>query len=261
MDLKLGTVAGFNGETLRRVDVELSRRNGTIRSFVLSGRLGRDTPLRAKLSSRAQASDVINLETNDAGAFFRFTDTYSKMTGGALRLAMEPPTAEPRAKEGLIRVSYFSIKGERALDQVAAGDAAASQSGIDFSFLRAKFTWQNGQFVVKEGVVNGPTIGATIAGSIDYPGNQVRMSGAIALPRGINNLYMYGLDLSPGAGSNEGLIGHTYEVVGSPEKPVININRISAVVVPGVLRYFFDHGAGKQNNPDTFPSPNSPSNN
>jgi beta-lactamase regulating signal transducer with metallopeptidase domain len=281
VDLKLGTVAGYNGETMRDVDVKLSRRNGTIRSFVLRGKLGRDTPLTGDLRSRAQGRDVVYLKnndaslngisslsvagrdvmylkTNDAGAFFRFTDTYAKMSGGQLVLAVEPPTVEPRAKEGLINIRDFSIKGERALDQVAAGGAVASQSGIGFSALRAEFTWQNGQLTVREGVVKGPTIGATIAGSIDYPGNHVRMSGTVALPDGINNRYMYGLDLFPGAGSI-GLIGHTYEVVGSPEKPVININPLPAMV-PGVLRYFMEKWTGKQNNPAEFPSPNSPGN-
>ncbi len=42
---------------------------------------------------------MIYLETNDAGAFFRFTDTYSKMVGGQLALAMDPPTAEPQRRE------------------------------------------------------------------------------------------------------------------------------------------------------------------
>ena len=98
IDLKLGAVAGFNGEALRSVDVKLSRRNGTIKSFTLNGKVGRDTPVTADLRGRAQGQgrEVIYLETNDAGAFFRFTDTYSKMVGGQLALAMDPPTAEPR---------------------------------------------------------------------------------------------------------------------------------------------------------------------
>src|SRR6266403_3654430 len=49
VDLKLGAVAGFNGEAVRSVDVKLSRRKGTIRSFALSGKLGRDTPLTGDL--------------------------------------------------------------------------------------------------------------------------------------------------------------------------------------------------------------------
>ncbi len=100
------------------------------KAFTLSGKLGRDTPLTAEIcaAARRQARDVIYLQTNDAGAFFRFTDTYSKMVGGQLALAMDPPTAEPSAKEGLINVRDFSVKGEAALDRLAAGGPAGAQS-------------------------------------------------------------------------------------------------------------------------------------
>jgi hypothetical protein len=259
LDLKLGTIAGYNGETLRDVDVKLSRRNGTIRSLALSGKLGSDTPLTGVLRRRAQANDIIYLKTNDAGAFFRFTDTYAKLFGGQLLLTMEPPTVEPRAREGLITIrGDFTIKGEPELDRLAVSGAAAPESGIVFTGLRAEFSRQNGQLTVRKGVVQGPPITATIAGSIDYPGNQVRMSGTLAVPHGINDMYMYGLDLFPGAGTNEGLIGHAYEVVGSPEKPVIRINRVP--VIPGELRKFWEFRTGKQDNPAEFSSPNSPSN-
>ena len=89
----------------------LSRRNGAIRSFALSGKLGRDTPLTGDLRGRTQGREVIYLETNDAGAFFRFTDTYAKMYGGQLSLAMDPPTSEPREREGLINVRDFVDQG------------------------------------------------------------------------------------------------------------------------------------------------------
>jgi hypothetical protein len=257
VDLKLGAVAGFNGEAVRSVDCKLSRRNGTIRSFGLTGKLGRDTPLTADLRGRAQGHDVIYLETNDAGAFFRFTDTYAKMTGGQLQLAMDPPTVEPSAKEGLLNVRDFSVKGEAALDRVAAGGPAGVQNGVSFSRLRAEFTRQNGQLTIREGVVKGPMVGATIEGSIDYPGNQVRMSGTFVPMYGLNNMFgqipIVGLFL--GGGSNEGLIGVTYEVVGSPGQPVLRVNPISAMA-PGVLRKIFEFGTGKQNNQVEFPPNN-----
>ena len=107
VDVKLGAVAGYFGEALRSVDAKLSRRNGTIRSFAFSSKLGRDTPLTADLRGRAQGHEVIYLETNDAGAFLRFTDTYSKVVGGQLQLAMDPPTVEPSAREGLLNVKDF----------------------------------------------------------------------------------------------------------------------------------------------------------
>jgi len=257
VDLKLGAVAGFYGEALRSADCKLSRRNGVIRSFALSGKLGRDTPLTGDLRGRSQGREVIYLETNDAGAFFRFTDTYAKVVGGQLQLAMDPPTVEPSAKEGLINVRDFSVKGEASLDRVAAGGQAGVQNGVAFSRVRAEFTRQNGQLTIHEGVLKGPMIGGTIEGSIDIPGNQVRMSGTFVPMYGLNNMFgqLPILGLFLGGGSNEGLIGVTYEIVGSPGQPVLRVNPISAMA-PGVLRKIFEFNTGKQNNPVEFPPNN-----
>jgi hypothetical protein len=256
VDVKLGAVAGFYGEALRSVDAKISRRNGTIRSLTFSGKLGRDTPLTGDLRGRSQGREVVYLETNDAGAFFRFTDIYSKMVGGQLALAMDPPTAEAGPREGLINVRDFSVKGEASLDRLAAGGVpATAQAGVAFSRLRAEFTRQNGQLTIREGVVKGPTMGATIEGSIDYAGNQVRMSGTFVPMYGLNNMFgqipIVGLFL--GGGSNEGLFGVTYEVVGSPGQPVLRVNPISAMA-PGVLRKIFEFNTGKQNNQVEFPN-------
>ena len=257
VDLKLGAVAGFYGEAVRSVDVKFSRRNGAIKSFALSGKLGRDTPLTADLRGRAQGREVIYLETADAGAFLRFSDTYCKVVGGQLTLAMDPPTVEPSAKEGLINVRDFSIKGEASLDRAVAGGPTGAQSGVAFSRVRAEFTRQNGQLTIREGVLKGPMIGGTIEGSLDYPGNQVRMSGTFVPMYGLNN--MFGqiplLGLIIGGGSNEGLIGMTYEIVGTPSQPVLRVNPISAMA-PGVLRKIFEFNTGKQNNPIEFPPNN-----
>jgi hypothetical protein len=258
IDLKLGAVAGFNGEALRSVDSKFSRRGGVIKSFALNGKVGRDTPVAADLRRvQRQGRDVIVLETDDAGAFLRFTDTYSKVIGGQLALAMEPPTVEPTAKEGVINISNFTVKGVPELERAAAGAPVGVQNGVAFSALRAGFTRQSGQLTIRDGVVKGPTIGATIEGSIDYAGNQVRMSGTFVPMYGLNNMFgqlpVIGLFL--GGGSNEGLIGVTYEVVGTPGAPVLRVNPISAMA-PGVLRKIFEFNTGKQNNPIELPPNN-----
>ena len=259
VDLKLGAVQGFNGEAVRSIDCKISRRNGAIRNFSLNGKLGRDTPVTAELRGRSQAQgrEVVYLETNDAGAFFRFMDTYSKMIGGQLALALEPPTADTSPKEGLMNVTNFSVKGESALERVAAGGPPGSNSGVSFSRLRAEFTRNTGQLTVREGVVKGPVIGATIEGSIDYVSNQVRMSGTFVPMYGLNNMFgqIPVLGLFLGNGSNEGLLGMTYEVVGSPNQPTLRVNPIS-MMAPGVLRKIFEFNTGKQNNPVEFPPNN-----
>ena len=105
--------------------------------------------------------------------------------------------------------------------------------------------------------MKGPIIGATIEGCIDYPGNQVRMSGTFVPMYGLNNMFGQIPIFGPllGGGSNEGLIGVTYEVVGTPGQPQLRINPISAMA-PGVFRKIFEFGPGKQNNPTDFPPNN-----
>jgi hypothetical protein len=178
------------------------------------------------------------------------------VVGGQLELAMEPPTVEPSAKDGLMNIRDFTVKGEASLER-AAGGAPGTQTGIAFSRLRAEFTRQSGQLTVREGVVKGPAIGATIEGNIDYIGNSVRMSGTFVPMYGLNNMFgqipILGLFL--GGGNNEGLIGVTYEIVGPPSAPVLRVNPISAMA-PGVLRKIFEFNTGKQNNQIEFPPNN-----
>lgn len=257
IDAKLGALAGFYGEAVRSIDLKLTRRAGAIRSFSLSGKLGRDTPVIGDLRGRGQGRDVMYLETSDAGAFFRFTDTYAKMNGGKMWLAVDPPTSDTSPQEGLLNVRDFVIKGEAALDRAVANAPGANSQGVGFSGMRAEFTRQGGQLRVKDGVLRGPTIGATIEGFIDYPVNQVKMSGTFVPLYGLNNMFgqipIVGLFL--GGGSNEGLIGITYEVVGTPGAPVLRVNPISAMA-PGVFRKIFDFNTGRQSVPTDFATPN-----
>jgi hypothetical protein len=172
-------------------------------------------------------------------------------------VAMEPPTSEPNTtREGLINVRDFTVKGEAQLERVAAGAPNGTGNGVSFSALRAEFTRQNGALTIRDGVVKGPMIGATIEGSIDYPGNQVCMSGTFVPMYGLNNMFgqIPVLGLFLGGGDKEGLIGVTYEVVGTPAAPVMRVNPVSAMV-PGVFRKIFEFNTGKQNTPfEEFPS-------
>ncbi|MGO9357096.1 MAG: DUF3971 domain-containing protein [Xanthobacteraceae bacterium] len=256
VDLKLGAVAGYYGEAVRGVDVKLTRRGGLIKAFQFSGKIGRDTPIVGDIRGRNEGREVLYLETNDAGALFRFADIYSKVIGGKMWMAMDPPNGDATTQEGLLNVRDFVIKGEAALDRVVSGGPPGASSGVGFSHMRAEFSRQGGQFAVREGLLAGPTVGATIEGTINA--NQVRMSGTFVPVYGLNNMFgqLPVLGLVLGGGSNEGLIGITYEVVGSMGAPVVRVNPISAMA-PGVLRKIFEFGTGKQASPsDNFPSPN-----
>jgi hypothetical protein len=247
LDVKLSTVVGFHGETLRGLDLRVSRRSGTITSLALNGTLGRSTPLNGDVRGRGtNGRPVVFIETNDAGAFFRFSDIYPKIVGGEMWVALDPQGADQAPQEGILNIRDFAVRGEGALDRVAGTpqQQGGQSPGVEFSRLKVDFTRTPGRFTVRDGLVKGPVIGATVDGYIDYTRNDVRMRGTFVPLYGLNNMFgqipIFGLFLG---GSNEGLLGVTYEVVGPPNAPVLRVNPISAVA-PGLLRKFFEFPSG-----------------
>jgi hypothetical protein len=242
-DIKIATVVGHNGETLRGLDLKLGRRGGHIRNFTMNAKIGRDTPLNGDLRVRASDShQVIFFETDDAGALFRFTDMYPRMFGGQMWVAMDPPTQERTPQVGTLFIRNFAVRGEPGLDRVVAGAPNApgqTSGGVQFSEMHTEFTRVPGRMAVRDGVVRGPLVGATIEGQIDYVKDDVHLRGTFVPFYGLNNMFgqipIVGLFL--GGGSNEGLLGITYEATGPPSAPRVTVNPVTAIA-PGLLRKF-----------------------
>ncbi len=246
LDLKLGTVLGFHGETLRGLDLRVSRRGGIVTSLALSAKLGRDAPLSGDVRGRGNGRPVVFIESKDAGAFFRFNDIYPKIVGGEMWIALDPQSADLAPQEGILNIRDFSVRGEASLDRVAAPpqQPGGPLPGVEFSRLRLDFTRTLGRFTVRDGLLKGPTIGGTVEGYIDYHRDDLRMRGTFVPLYGLNNMFGQLPIVGPFlGGSNEGLLGVTYEVVGPPNAPVLRVNPISAVA-PGLLRKFFEFPSG-----------------
>ena len=261
LDIKVGAIAGFNGEALRAVDLKVARRAGQIRAFSLSAKLGRDATLLGELRP-ATGRHVLYMETNDAGALARFTDTYPKILGGHLWVTMDPPSADASPQQGVLNVRQFSVRGEPALDRMAAsggGEATGfggaharanpqSQSTTTFSHLPFEFTRTPGRLGIKDGVVFGDAIGATLEGVLDYAQDRVRMRGMFVPLYGLNNMFVHLPLVGPIlGGENEGLLGVTYEVLGSPHSPELRINPMSTLAV-GPLRKLFEFRGNEATN-------------
>src|SRR5258705_3750561 len=117
----------------------MSRGGGTIKSFTLAGKIGRDTAINGDLRGSKGGRNVIYIESADAGAFFRLTDTYPKIYGGEMWVAMDPPGADPQGpQDGILNIRDFSVRGEAALEPGAArsntpnGQGGASKTDVGF---------------------------------------------------------------------------------------------------------------------------------
>jgi hypothetical protein len=154
-------------------------------------------------------------------------------------MAMDPPTKDDTPQLGVVSVRNFAVRGEAALDRVMSNAPDKARASVDFTEMRAEFTRTPGRMAIRDGVVRGPAVGATIDGQIDLARDDMRLHGTFVPLYGLNNMFgkipIVGLFL--GGGSNEGLVGITYEASGPPGSPRITVNPISAVA-PGLLRKF-----------------------
>ena len=240
LDIKIGTVVGHNGETLRGLNLKLARRNGHIRNFVMHAKIGRDATLLGDLRLRARDNHrVIYIESADAGALFRFVDMYARVYGGNMWVAMDPPNGGRTPQVGILFIRDFAVRGEKGLNNIVAGAPGRQRGSVPFSEMHAEFTRFPGKMAVRNGVVRGPLVGATISGQINYTKNEVHLRGTFVPFYGLNNMFgqipIVGLVL--GGGSNEGLVGIAYEAVGPIAQPQILVNPVTAIA-PGLLRKF-----------------------
>jgi hypothetical protein len=255
LDMKLGAILGFNGEALRGVEMKMSRRNGEVRSLGVNAKIGRSGTLTGDLRGRpgaAGARQVVELQTTDAGAFFRFDDIYSRMTGGQMVTVIDAPSANNPTQLGSLNLRNFSVHDETQLEQAVQAQSGpqaqagpqpprgANNNNIDFTSMKVDFTRSQSRLALRDGVVRGPVLGGTIDGMIDYGRDEVHLRGTLVPLYGANNLLgqipVVGLFLG---GEKEGLLGVTYEVVGKPGAPIMHVNPLSALA-PGLLRKVFE---------------------
>ena len=241
LDVKIGAVAGFHGEALRAMDLRLQRRAGLIKSFALNAKHGVDAALLGDLRGRAGGRQVLYFESADAGALLRFTDTYPRIFGGQMWAAMDPPTPNQAPQEGLLNIRDFAVRGEAALDRLVSGGPGMAPAGVEFSRMRVDFIRSPGKFTVRDAVLRGPVMGATMDGVVDYAASDVRLRGTFVPLYGLNNMFgqipIVGLFL--GGGEKEGLVGITFEVVGPPGAPILRVNPFSPLA-PGLVRKVFE---------------------
>jgi hypothetical protein len=240
LDVKIAAVAGFHGEALRGLDLRMQKRAGLIKTFALNAKHGVDATLLGDMRGRAGGRQVLYFESADAGALLRFTDMYPRVVGGQMWVAMDPPTPSQAPQEGLLNIRDFVVSGEPALDKVVGSGAGMQAAGVEFSRMRVEFIRSPGRFTVRDAVVRGPAIGATMDGVIDYAASDVRLRGTFVPLFGLNNMFgqipIVGLFLG---GDKEGLVGITFEVVGPPGAPTLRVNPMSALA-PGLVRKVFE---------------------
>ncbi len=240
LDLKTTLLSGHNGEVLTNAEVRLQRRSGQFRQVAVSGRLnGKAVTVSGQAGDQAAP---ITIDADDAGAFLRFTDIYTRMQGGDL---VGQIRQSPREIRGYIQTRNFALQNEPALRRLLnQGPQTAAPGGAEtsnFTKMRIDFTRTGTSTAIRDALIFGPAIGVTFNGVVDFARDRVSLSGTYIPAYGLNNAFasipVIGTIL--GGGRNEGLLGITFGVSGRASQPQVSVNPLSAVA-PGIFRKIFE---------------------
>lgn len=248
--IKAGKLIGFNDTTLTDVVVDARHRGGAISTLEGKARTVGGRSFSATIKAEADHRRF-TATTEDAGSVLSFLDLFDRIREG--KLVVSARLGAPGVAEGVLRLGDFRLMEEPKSGRVAQARETADgirqielrrvefDRSTDFDRASVRFSQRDGVINVAEALAKGKSVGATATGQIDLNNSRVSLSGTYIPAFGLNNLVgrIPILGAIAGAGSNEGLVGITFRIVGPIENPILQINPLSAVA-PGIFRKVFE---------------------
>ncbi|MCV3764293.1 DUF3971 domain-containing protein [Rhizobium sp. TRM95796] len=245
----LGSVGGYNKESLSQVRLAMATRKGEISTLDFGGvtRSGQAVVVR-----RNGSTGAFEIASGDAGALARFADVYKNMNGGLLNVKLT--SRGEKSWRGSVDIRNFALVNEQRLKSLVSARTGANgesltdalKTEIDTSsqkFRRgfARLLMDGGVISVQNGIVRGDQVGATFQGVVRDPRGRIDITGTFMPVYGINSLFgqlpIIGNIL--GNGRDRGLLGITFKLEGPFDAAQLSVNPLS-LIAPGVFRNIFE---------------------
>jgi hypothetical protein len=248
---EIGTVTGLYDTSIKDVTVSMKKRNGRLVALDAKGELSGRAPVAVHLEQAGNAR-IIRAESRDAGDAFRVIGFYPSVKGGEASLEVNLDAGGADMKSGTLWARQFTVLGDSVVNDVLTDPEAAAALGdrkqqqvtrqqIFFNQLRAPFSVGGGKFRLKDAYMNGPMLGATLRGQVDFKAHTVDLGGTYVPLYGLNSalgsIPILGKVLVGRQG--EGVVGITFAVKGKLEEPTVLVNPMS-VMTPGIFRQIFE---------------------
>ncbi len=256
--VEIETVFGYYDTTVKSVVVDAKRRNGKLSYLDVTGRLNGEAPIAVHVDQKPGHARWLVSDATDAGAAFRLAGFYAAVRGGTMNLKVNLDGAGGADKFGTLDVRRFYVVGDQVVGRVItqadresarrkpdgrnASQQVSSGEPLTFDRMLVPFAIGTNQFVLNNAAINGPLLGATLRGQIDFAHDTIALSGTYVPLYGMNAA----LGIVPLIGDlfkgrdNEGVFGITFAVQGKTSNPDVSVNPMS-VLAPGFLRQIFEY--------------------
>ena len=251
----IGTVQGFGGGTIHKVSVRMSKRDGKLTALKVTGTHKSGKAIAAELQKTSDGKRRLLAESLDAGQAFKLIGFYPHIKGGHASLEVHMDGRGKAHKTGILWTRDFILLGDQVVTEVLApteenvhgagyftDDRRRTQrSQLEFDRMKVPFSVGQGRFILHNSYINGPVLGATMRGTVDFKTRRVALQGTYIPLYGLNSA-LGGIPLigeilrgRPG----EGIVGITFAVQGPLEAPQAIVNPLS-IVTPGIFRQIWE---------------------
>ena len=248
---RIGTVVGFYDTTVRDVQVTLKKRNGRLVALDAKGQLNGNASMAVQLAT-GNGARVIKAEARDAGAAFRLVGFYPSVDGGEASLevnldARRAGNQERDAVGARLRAARRFGGDRRAVRPripkrpSAPISSARCKRGSPSTSCARPSPWAKGSSCSNDAYMNGPVLGATMRGGVNFKAHTVDLGGTYVPLYGLNSA----LGAIPVLGGifvgrqGEGVVGITFAIQGKLDDPAVLVNPMS-VLTPGIFRQIFE---------------------
>ncbi|WP_161957269.1 DUF3971 domain-containing protein [Aestuariivirga litoralis] len=251
LNLSIGRVYANLGEIITSVSGSLVSKSSRLSEAEINGTFLSGQPIVFRVTP-VEGGREMRINGRDGGAAIRAANLYSKVAGGQIEF-FALLSADGSVRKGKLTLRDFEVRNEAALAELDARgkpkrDAprrdGPRRDALSFKKLSLPFTSDSRFICIGEALVRGPELGASAAGLIRKADGAIDIAGTItpayALNAALGDIPLLG-DIITG-GKGQGIIGVTFAMSGTVDKPDFQMNPVSAVA-PGFLRKFFEYSS------------------
>ena len=258
LDVELKRVLGFYKTTAYNMQLQLTIKGTDIQKASLQAQLGNNHSISVT-TNPAPNGKVMSVAFNDLGTLLRFANIYPRLEGGEGTLVMNMNDSGA-GDQGNFELHNFALVNEANAAQIiethqGSRQVVGHENKLSFKSGRVQFIRRPDRIEITDGVLTGDSVGGTMHGFIYTDRRQYDLVGTYVPLFGLNSVFqklpLFGPIL--GGREGEGLIGVTFAVRGSLDKPNFQINPAS-MLVPGAFRGLFEYRAHELPEPDKKPA-------